>query len=1245
MKEQRAFKKIDRKIYIVFFVVIAIAIVNAVISTYTIKNSHTITSELVNNTNPSLNTIARFNLLVTRSRMLVTNWVYLPNNQGDKDSLRSLNNTSYVELRGRMIGLMNHWQDTTHVRMMNSLFREYDELTSYHAQIMRLLITFEDYQDPVKRFNAEEILEREVIPRSEHITVALQQIMAARNEMAAEQQDQMLYSFNSLMVIVLGIALLIICSILLSAVIISRSIIVPILQVRSVIIQMGRGELPELRMKFPRNAVGEMMQALRFMVDGFKQTSKFVDEIGKGNFNQPFQPLSENDVQGHALLNMRDQLKEAAEEESRRAWMAESLAQLNEIMRSNHEDFNHLLDITVDNIVKTIEVQQAAIFLLHNEDLNDLHIQLGSYFALNNKILNSRRYELKEGLIGQAIASSRVICLDNVYDSYFTIDTGLGESKNCSIMIVPLVTSGKVVGAIEVASIKPFSPEKKELLEKMAEPIAASIFNLRANLITTQLLDESRKQAEELALQEQELRKINNELTKQSQLLRQSEEELKVQQEELKQVNNELQEKAHLLQEQNVEIEDARLSLVFKAEQLEQSNKYKSAFLANMSHELRTPLNSILILAKLLSDNKRKNLDSKEVEHAQIIHKSGSDLLTLINDILDLSKIEAGKVEFQNENLNLNHLCEDIRLLFRDFAEDKQIHFVVNKEEEDLTVFTDKVRLEQVVKNLLSNAFKFTPAQGIVELSVGYTSPDTIFKEKALLQADKVIKISVKDSGIGIAEDKQKQVFEAFQQADGSTSRRFGGTGLGLAICKELVNMMGGEIVLESIEGAGSIFTVHLPAVTTSKQSETGNSSVTSIGSDLLKKTTPAETPVSINKNLYNEDEIRDDRNSIQENDKVILIVEDDYVFARMLMNHCHRFNFKAVIALQGEQGLSYAEYYHPYAIILDLRLPVMDGWTVLKTLKESTTLKHIPVHIISSLDKRQLGLDMGAASYLNKPAGKQEMEELFRGIDHQNAQTKKVLYLGNREEEINKILAKLREKENNIEISNAVNLEECEELAKTNYYSGFIIGSGTSDQEWLQRARSIDSLRNIPTIVVDEESENNYEDVEELISRNPEKEKARALDAAETFLLHIEKGGKHYEIMKEKMDNMLKGKTVLVVDDDMRNIYSLTNILEEEGISVICAYDGLQALDRLKENKQIDLVLMDIMMPNMNGYEATMALRKNPDWEQLPVIAVTAKAMTGDREKCIEAGASDYITKPIHSDQLISLMKVWMYR
>jgi signal transduction histidine kinase/CheY-like chemotaxis protein len=1238
---QGSFQKIDRKIYVVFIIVIAIALVNAVISTYTIKQSQNITSEIVNNTNPSLDALSKMNLLVTKSRMLITNWVYLPYNNADKDSLRSLNNNEYTVLRARLFALMSSWDDKAQSKQVQNLFFRYDEIVAHQTKIMRQLNTFEDYQDPVKKFAAEDILEREIIPMSEELTHTLSTLLQSQTKAALIKQDEMLYRFNTLVILVLGIALLIIGSILFAGFVITRSIIVPILQVRGIIMQMGRGELPQLKMSIPRNAVGEMMQALGFLIDGFRQTSHFVEEIGKGNFNHPFKPLSSKDVQGHALLTMRNQLMEASVEDSNRQWQSEGLSKLNTIMRSTNDNFNELLDKIINTIVDHIEIEQAAIFLLHNDDLNDLHIQLGAYHGLNNKILNSRRYELKEGLIGEAIASNKIIAIDQISDPYFTIDTGLGESKNCSIMIIPLATSGKVVGAIEVATLKQLNNAQKELLEKMAEPIAASLFSVRASLITSQLLEESRKQAEELAFQEQELRKINNELTKQSELLQQSEEELKVQQDELKQVNNELQEKAGQLEEQNIAIEDARQSLVFKAEQLEQSNKYKSAFLANMSHELRTPLNSILILAKLLADNKKSNLDEKQTEHAKIIYKSGNDLLTLINDILDLSKIEAGKVELQVEKIKINDISEDIRMLFKELASDKQINFIVSNEtaNEDV-IFGDKTRIEQVVKNLLSNAFKFTTAGGEVELKINYAKSDMAYKEKSLLKADQILSISVRDSGIGIPEDKQHLVFEAFQQADGSTSRKFGGTGLGLAICKELTHNMGGEITLESTEGVGSIFSVHLPT--------SASYTATSAFDDLNNTPSNSDEIKDKLKELdYCENEIRDDRNNILSGDKVILIIEDDHVFARMLMNHCHRYSFKAIVALQGDQGLSYAFKYKPFAIILDLRLPVMDGWTILKKLKEDTELYKIPVHVVSSVDKKQLGLEMGAVSYVNKPTSKEDMESLFiQIISLSNDTSKRMLVIGEHNDEMKKIVALIEAKEQKIKIKYAENIEECINQLRNNHFECMMINNGNSDtKNIIQQIKDTEDLKNIPMIFSSSNPDECLREVRDIIRIEDDHKLNNAMVEIGEFLPKVSLGVSNFENLNSKMEELLRGKVVLVVDDDVRNIYSMTNILEIEGLQIKTAFDGLDALEKLKENPQIEIVLMDIMMPNMNGYEAISEIRKNPELKELPIIAVTAKAMNGDREKSMEAGASDYMTKPIQADQLISLMRVWLYK
>lgn len=1205
MPEKRIHRKIDRKIYAVFISVIAIALINAVISAYTIRQSQNITGTIVYNVNPSLNALERMNLMVTRSKMLMTNWVYRPYNQSDKDSLKNLNNIEYLRLRGRLESLTPGWQRKEHVGAINKIFSDYDQIAGYQAAIMARLNSFDDYQNPVNKFEAEDILEREIIPRSEEIINSLRLISQQQNAMAQDKQDEMLKYFQNLLIIVPGIALLIICMVLFSGYVITRSFIIPILQVRGIILQMGRGELPELQVRTPRNAVGEMMQALGFMINGFKQTSRFAEETGKGNFDYPYQPLSTKDVQGHALLTMRNRLKEAAEADTIRSWTSEGIAKLNKIMRSNADEFSIMLDKTIDLIVDHLEVQQAAIFLIHNDDPRDIHIQLGAYHALNSKILNSKRYELREGLIGQAIASNKMILMDKVADPYFTIDTGMGESKQCSLVIMPLSTSGKVVGAVAIASLTSFRPEQISFLQKMAEPIAANLFTVRANLITSQLLQESTKQAEELAAQEQELRIINNELTKQSQLLKLSEEELKAQQEELKLVNTELHNKALLLEEQNFAVEEARQGLSFKAKQLEQSNKYKSAFLANMSHELRTPLNSILILAKLLADNRNNNLESKEAEHAKIIHKSGSDLLALINDILDLSKIEAGKVELQNEEFQLQHLAEDMHVLFSELAADKQIHFTVEQDPALTTMKSDRMRVEQIIKNLLSNAIKFTSPGGSIEFLISLETNNST--------KGKRIAFSVRDSGVGIPEDKQNLIFEAFQQADGSTSRKFGGTGLGLAISKELASLLGGELTLQSKENEGSTFTLYLPINADSNIESTGPDNI-SVNSALPKNTF----------------KVNDDRELLDSGDQPVLIIEDDYVFARMLLNQCHKEGYKAVIALQGDHGVEYAKKYNPLAVILDMKLPVLDGWGVLKAIKGDEELSHIPVHIISSVDKKQFGLESGASSYIIKPAGKEELNRMFRNLGLKPLK-KTVMILDSKPERVSAFKNRLNN-ETEMEILYSDSIKDCESKIEGKKISCLLMNN--SDVSLKESVSSSPSLKEIPTIYTGGSPDECLREIKQAIATEIKQEET------------IKASPEVYNgDALTRINEILQDKKILVVDDDMRNIYSMTHILETEGANVIAACNGVEALKMLESEPDTDLVLMDIMMPEMNGYECMAAIRNISKFKSLPVIAVTAKALNGDREKCMEAGASDYISKPVKSDELLSLIRLWMVK
>ncbi len=1140
--------KIDKKIYLVFFVLIIIAITNAIVSTYTIDKSKRITTEIGTVTNPSLSQLFEMNQLVTKSRMYVTNWVYLQNNKNDKESLARINRQTDPEGKNKLLVLVRSWDNNAAEDSLKKVFDDYEQLMQYESQIMHDLVSFDDYQDPMKKFAAEDLIETQIIPRSYAIASLLSKITEQKKAEAAVKQDKMIYSFSMLTVVVLGLALLIILSVVTITFFMSTNIILPVMQIRELILQMSKGELPHLNMKIPKNAVGEMALALRSLMDGLRRTSSFAKEIGTGNFSSPFEPLSENDVQGKALIEMRDQLKAANESDALRNWTTEGIALMGNILQKHSDNLEELTNEIVSTIVNYAGLQQAAIFLLEGTGSRNMSIQLSGYYAINNKMLNAKKYELKEGLIGQCIASNQKIYISNLEDPFFTIKSGLGESSVCCVALIPLFAAGNVLGAIEIASLHELSQVKVDFLERIAEPVSLSIYSMKSNLLTKQLLEDSMKQADALTAQKQDLRWANEELTNKSKLLELSQEELKSQQEELKQMNTELEKKARLLEEQNFAIEEARQSLVFKAQQLEQSSKYKSAFLANMSHELRTPLNSVLILAKLLSENKTQNLSEKQIEHATIIYKSGTDLLLLINDILDLSKIEAGKIELNNDKFDTQDIASDIQSLFKELANEKGINFSVTIAKDfPAELFSDKMRLSQILKNLLSNAFKFTPKAGKVMLNIGLAPKDAIFKNQKLYQTDKVILFAVSDTGIGIPEDKQKIIFEAFQQADGSTSRKFGGTGLGLAISRELSVLLGGDLVLHSIENSGSTFTIYLP-----HQSSTDEqllTSATSFSNELAE-----EKPVlkNIGSLPFKNNEILDDRNNIKDGDKKILIVEDDIPFAKLLIDCSHEFGCKAVVAVQGDAAINYANLFHPDIIILDMQLPVIDGWTVLKQLKENAVLKHIPVFVVSAMDKKLLGLQMGATGYFTKPASREEINKIFASVSQPSM----------------------------VEESVAAATVTDTKKSGSPAYVPFV---------------------NSPSVPAHSDS--------------------------------------------EALKDILNGKTVLLADDDMRNIYSLSTILESEGLNVICAYDGLEAIEKLKQNPSVEIVLMDIMMPNMNGYEAMALIRKEEKYKQLPIIAITAKAMQGDREKCIEAGASDYIPKPVNIEQLVSVMKAWMYK
>jgi CheY-like chemotaxis protein len=672
-----------------------------------------------------------------------------------------------------------------------------------------------------------------------------------------------------------------------------------------------------------------------------------------------------------------------------------------------------------------------------------------------------------------------------------------------------------------------------------------------------------------------------------------------------------------------------------------------------MSHELRTPLNSILILSQLLGENKNGVLSEKEIEYARNIRSSGTDLLKLINEILDLSKVEAGKIDLEINEVNMIELEKHLLVMFGEMAESRGISFEVHHQDDLLErrLFTDKHRVEQILRSLLSNAFKFTDKGGKVMLDLSIVPAEQLFKNQKNPHLNEVIAFSVTDTGIGIPESKQGIVFEAFQQADGSTKRKFGGTGLGLSISRELANALGGEIHLQSEEGKGSTFTLYLPFNFDTPFVTPVNKRVEFTGA---REKIP-ETIKSNERIMLPEGDVQDDRYAILENDRVVLIVEDDVDFAKILLDFSRERGCKGIIAQKGNTGLSLARYYRPDAIILDMKLPVMDGAEVLTQLKNDPDLRHIPVQIFSGYDRRREGLELGAFDFIKKPVSASDLAGVFTNMEEFiNKKLKKLLIVEDNPEQ-NKAIRELIGN-GDVKSFSAYAGEEAFEIMLKEKFDCVIIDLGLPDMsgfELLEKIKANSSLQKTPVIVytgkdLSKEEAARLNKMANTVVLKTANSTERLLDETTLFLHRVESRlprEKQQMIRKlHRTEEVLKNKKVLVVDDDLRNIFSLTNTLEEEGMHCISAENGSQAIKRFKENPDVDIILMDVMMPEMDGYEATREIRKIDKGRKLPIIAFTAKAMKGDREKCLEAGMSDYIAKPVDIEKLLSLLRVWLY-
>jgi signal transduction histidine kinase/CheY-like chemotaxis protein len=745
---------------------------------------------------------------------------------------------------------------------------------------------------------------------------------------------------------------------------------------------------------------------------------------------------------------------------------------------------------------------------------------------------------------------------------------------------------------------------------------------------------------------------------------------------ELRRTNEELQDKAHLLAKQkeevedkNNEVEEARKSLEEKAAQLQLTSKYKSEFLANMSHELRTPLNSLLILAQQLFENREGNLSEKQVRYAKTIHSCGDDLIQLINDILDLSKIESGYISTDFIKVKLNEITSFVETTFKHVSESKNLRFVIDMDETlPDSLETDIQRLNQILKNLLSNAFKFTE-KGEVRLRIYEAKKTWKQTTTSLDNAKKVVAFEIRDTGIGISRDKQNIIFEAFQQAEGSTSRKYGGTGLGLSISRGLADLLGGSIELESEVDQGSKFTLFLPLeynpthVKKEKQTSLTISEYKLLTQDsddsAIQSVPTVKLPETRELDVISEiiNETGDDRNIINDNDQVVLIIEDDIRFARIIIEKAHERNLKAVVATGFSDVFTLVNKFDPISVTLDVKLPDASGWRILDLFKNDINFRHIPVHLISGEENKLLGMQRGARSFNLKPLKNEALNMLFDDIlNYQNHVPKKVLLIEDKEIESSTI-ANLLENEGLVEVQIASTGKEGLRLARENAYDCVIVDYMLPDipgMDIIIEINEINKLQITPILIYSAKDFTSREktQLKQYANRILLKD-LNAMDLLfEEVVMHLHLN--HKDLLPEQKkiienlrsrEDILTNKSVLIVDDDVRNLFALTTAFERYNMKVITAESGQEAIDILSEGKQVDMLLMDIMMPEMDGYETTQKIRREHKNNNLPIIAVTAKAMKGDREKCIDAGASDYITKPVKIDQLLSLMRVWLYK
>ncbi|MCM2335224.1 MAG: response regulator, partial [Pseudomonas sp.] len=922
-------------------------------------------------------------------------------------------------------------------------------------------------------------------------------------------------------------------------------------------------------------------------------------------------------------------LRATTESSSEQDWLKTNLAKFSDMMQGQR-DLITLGRMLLSELAPLMNAQQGVMYVVEADDANNpAQLRKLAGYADADTRDTSRTLQFGEGLIGQCAAEGELILINDVPHGAVQIESGLVSAVPRSVIVLPVLFEDQVKAVLELATLSEFSASQRAFLEQLSGSIGIVLNTIESTMRTERLLSQSQQLAGELQSQQKELQQTNEEIALKAQMLAEQKAEV---------------------EQKNLQIEHARRALEEKAAELAQTSRYKSEFLANMSHELRTPLNSILILGQQLAENPEENLTGRQVEYAHTIHAAGTDLLHLISDILDLSKIESGTVTVDIERIAFSHLRENLERGFRHEAERRNLDFRVEFAPAlGRELSTDPKRLQQILKNLLSNAFKFTE-RGSVQLRADVATAGWSPDHPVLSRAPRVVAIEVADTGIGISPEKQKLVFEAFQQADAGTSRKYGGTGLGLAISREIAGLLGGELKLHSAEGQGSTFTLYLPL------EYVGSVDGRSAESKAASRAEPPSISLQQHAPASALEEVPDDRYVLSSEMPTLLVVEDDPHFASVMRDLARSRGFQVLVANRGAEALRLVREYRPTAITLDIFLPDMLGWTVLARLKQDASTRHIPVQILTVEEGRHHSMERGAFAYLAKPGSSETISDALQRIkDYATPRVKKLLVVEDDANERMSIVELLRH--DDVEIDTVDTGEAAMQALNAGAYDCAVLDLRLPDMsgfELLERIHAEPGLKELPIVVFTgkdlsaDEDERLRKVAKSVVLKGVESPE-RLLDETALFLHRVIGDlppGKQKMVRNlHESDDALKGKRVLVVDDDVRNIFALSSVLERHGMEVLTASNGQEAINIVGEDAEIDLVLMDIMMPGMDGYDTMRAIRSNPERRMLPMIALTAKAMKGDRERCLEAGASDYVAKPVVTDQLLGVLRQWLQR